>query len=565
MTDDVFSLTDDAAVANADGQKGADVATKEKAKPGRTAEGKSRLAEKAAQHAPKEEATAEPAKKVRGGTKPDQPRKKAAGGRGGAGAKSAAVAFGELPRGTLKTLEPSELTFDPDLQKRTAIFDEYTVEKYRERYEDAQKNPDKYPDPSDVLPPLDAIDTGETVYVWDGFQRGEAATRAGLKTIPVRVSKGTKEDAEFFALRANAQHGLARSSNDCRRAVYSVLDNPLLLERVDAKKEEVGGLVSALAIATGTSRGHVSNCLHQRGLTVRKGKLAKLPNKPDKPTTPATPAKAAPARANDTGAPNGGEPTIKAQPSGSGVGTQTSILDEMDARTDAAVDASKLTGKALIDHLNTLHTAEDHERKMQELRVSVTRVVVEDAAKTAAKLVRQVMALLERDEVAPHLYRESAKLVVPFGTREVETFPEFGSGASVPKITSVTVWPALESVFKTLETVRDVVLAQAQAEPAPAPAEPEGRGETVAETGPAELGTEPTNLPVQVTDPESLNAALDAQPSVNIVNEAGDTEPAKAPIGEAEFNPDFEADKPEPAPKASKYPAKKRPKAKAKK
>jgi hypothetical protein len=159
------------------------------------------------------------------------------------------------------------LTFDEAMQMRVALYDEYTVEKYADRYRDGVK-----------MPPVRAIrstEDGKTLWVYDGFERGEGAKRAGVKELPVIVSDGTYEDAMFYALRANAAHGLARTSEDCRKAVYTAIDNPNLFGRIAASAEKYGGLNRALAAATGTSKGLVSRALNARGLTIAKGKIVK--------------------------------------------------------------------------------------------------------------------------------------------------------------------------------------------------------------------------------------------------------------------------------------------------
>lgn len=70
----------------------------------------------------------------------------------------------------------------------------------------------------DSVPPIDVFQTfAGGLILADGFHRAEAAKSIG--EILATIHKGEKADALEFALKANATHGLKRSSADKRRAV----------------------------------------------------------------------------------------------------------------------------------------------------------------------------------------------------------------------------------------------------------------------------------------------------------------------------------------------------------
>lgn len=337
-------------------------------------------------------------KKGRGGTKSKQ--KKAKSG----GAKPQKVgpvvaSLTELPAGKTEVVELINLMFDPQMQKRMAIFDEFTVEKYKEHYEEAthKKAEDAHaPEPWEALPALRAIDTGEGVIVYDGFQRGEAANRAKLEKMWVIVTPGTRSDAEFYALRANASHGLARSSEDCRRAFFAALDTPDLYARIEAKKDEYGGLNRALAASCGISKGSVSNFLRLRGKTIRGGKIINLP---------------------------------------------TPVVAPAPAQPPALSEAEQST----------------------HIKLTATRILAHEALMLAAKLARVCEGLVARTESGAAFRRAALDEDVPFSLSEDVGTPQIGAqGAGVEVETKIT-WPVLDTVIFVLEKVKEAVAEPAPA------------------------------------------------------------------------------------------------------
>lgn len=388
--------------------------------------------------------TATPAAPKKGGTRPDQKRVKAPGGAGGKGAVLPPVKGGSLtalPAGEATVEEYSGLTFEADMQKRTVIYDEFTVEKYTEIYQEAiaKKAEDATkPEPYDALPPLRAIkiEDGERI-VYDGFQRGEALRRAKLDHCRVIVTPGTREDAEFYALRANAEHGLARSSDDCRKAFFSALDNEAIFARIEVEKDRYGGLNRALAAACGISKGSVSNFLRLKGKTIRGGKIVNLPK-------PAEPAPVAPVdSAEQPGSLFAADPVI-----------------------------GPLTGEALVAHLNSLSAGGGMTEAEQaaHIKATATRLVAHEALMCAAKLARLCESLILRPDSAPTLREAARTSGIPFRVTE-----ELGKTESFGKDTGTVVkheeWPVMQAIIGALEMVKEAVAekpAAAPAEPAPA-------------------------------------------------------------------------------------------------
>ena len=78
----------------------------------------------------------------------------------------------------------------------------------------------------DVFPAITAFFDGTDCWAADGHHRLSAAKAVGLTDILVDVKAGTKADAVWFALGANAAHGLRRKREDVRRAIELALKHP---------------------------------------------------------------------------------------------------------------------------------------------------------------------------------------------------------------------------------------------------------------------------------------------------------------------------------------------------
>jgi hypothetical protein len=64
-------------------------------------------------------------------------------------------------------------------------------------------------------------------WLGDGHHTLAAYRLAGRKTIPARLTSGTKDDAILYAAGANATHGLRRTQDDKRKAVLTLLGHPV--------------------------------------------------------------------------------------------------------------------------------------------------------------------------------------------------------------------------------------------------------------------------------------------------------------------------------------------------
>lgn len=77
-----------------------------------------------------------------------------------------------------------------------------------------------------VFPPLVVFHDGASYWLADGFHRLQAAKELDRTEIAVELHQGSQRDAILYSCGANAQHGLARSNEDKRRAVDRLLTDP---------------------------------------------------------------------------------------------------------------------------------------------------------------------------------------------------------------------------------------------------------------------------------------------------------------------------------------------------
>ncbi len=76
-----------------------------------------------------------------------------------------------------------------------------------------------------ALPPITVYFDGECYWPSDGFHRIAAHKRIGALEIACEIVQGTRRDAVEASCRANATHGLPRTSEDKRRVVQLMLDD----------------------------------------------------------------------------------------------------------------------------------------------------------------------------------------------------------------------------------------------------------------------------------------------------------------------------------------------------
>jgi hypothetical protein len=107
----------------------------------------------------------------------------------------------------------NDLKADTCCQARECM-DERALEEYAEAYRAGEP-----------LPPIEVFEVEAELVIVDGFHRHEAARRAGVLTLAVRiVGKGSMADAEWHALASNQKHGLRRTREDKRSAVRRAIE-----------------------------------------------------------------------------------------------------------------------------------------------------------------------------------------------------------------------------------------------------------------------------------------------------------------------------------------------------
>ena len=74
-----------------------------------------------------------------------------------------------------------------------------------------------------VFPPVRVIFDGVAYWLVDGFHRYHAQRNLGRNEIAVEVSTGVLADAQWQSLTANHTHGLRRTNDDKRKAVFKAL------------------------------------------------------------------------------------------------------------------------------------------------------------------------------------------------------------------------------------------------------------------------------------------------------------------------------------------------------
>src|SRR3954452_4224513 len=114
----------------------------------------------------------------------------------------------------IKTVPLDMIRLDGGTQPRAAI-DESLVAEYAEAMENRVR-----------FPPVVAFTDGADTWLADGFHRWHAGKRAGLMTIATDLRQGSRRDAIFFSVGANAAHGQRRTPEDRRRAVQTLLGDP---------------------------------------------------------------------------------------------------------------------------------------------------------------------------------------------------------------------------------------------------------------------------------------------------------------------------------------------------
>ncbi len=132
---------------------------------------------------------------------------------------------------SIETVRLVEVHRDDDLQSRVST-NEKVVEEYAELLADGATLP----------PPKVVKDEAGMLWPWDGRHTLEAhytrARGSGYHDeylVDVEVQPGTRDDAILLAAGANGTHGLRRSRDDKRRAVFMVLGHAACTEWSDRR------------------------------------------------------------------------------------------------------------------------------------------------------------------------------------------------------------------------------------------------------------------------------------------------------------------------------------------
>ena len=115
-----------------------------------------------------------------------------------------------------------------------------------------------------AMPPIVVFsDGGDEFYLADGHNRVAAARKADLTEIDALIKKGDRRAALWYATAANAQHGLARTNEDKRRAVALILadvewrqlSDALIAEHASVSDRFVGKLRKEQGAESATRKG----------------------------------------------------------------------------------------------------------------------------------------------------------------------------------------------------------------------------------------------------------------------------------------------------------------------
>ena len=136
----------------------------------------------------------------------------------------------------------------------------------------------------DVFPPIEAVFDGEHYWLTDGFHRFTAAEYIGAETITAIVNDGTRRDAEWQCLAANATHGKRRTRADKRRAIERALMDE---EWRKKSNSEIARHLHVSDKTVGTHRARLEAASEIPKVTERQGADGKVYNTSNIGTNPA--------------------------------------------------------------------------------------------------------------------------------------------------------------------------------------------------------------------------------------------------------------------------------------
>jgi hypothetical protein len=151
----------------------------------------------------------------------------------------------------------SSINVDGFTQTRE-FMDHDVVHEYQDAYQSGAK-----------LPPVVLFEDGKTLWVGDGFHRIEAAMGLGLEKIAAEIHTGGRVDALRYALGANANHGLRRTTGDLNQAVVMAWESR---EELGLGKNPSARLIAELVkVSPTTAMKHLRNATGYDPDAVRTG------------------------------------------------------------------------------------------------------------------------------------------------------------------------------------------------------------------------------------------------------------------------------------------------------
>lgn len=232
------------------------------------------------------------------------------------------------------------------------------------------------------FPPVVALFDGEVYWLADGFHRVLAHEKAGLVDVLTEVFSGSKRDALFFAIGANAKHGLNRTNQDKRRAVEFLLKDSTWASNSD----------NWIASVAHVSQPFVSKVRADLAATYNGYKSTERTGKDGRTINTAGIGKARPAAPHVEEAPPPAPPPAPAR---------HPVLDEIDGAADLrALDAAfnRVAVAGLSDD-DSAAAAEAYRRRSSELRAQATPAPVPVAAPATPKA--QAPLFVDTPAVAP--------------------------------------------------------------------------------------------------------------------------------------------------------------------
>jgi len=174
------------------------------------------------------------------------------------------------------TIALDKITINGGTQPRAAI-NQPTVDAYAALSQDGRQ-----------APPVLVYHDGATYWLVDGFHRYHAARKLGAASIAADIRPGTKPEAQYAALGANAAHGLPMNNADKAKAIEIALRL-----RPDLSDRAIAGHIGCThpTVSSHRSRLHSTGKIyHLPTRTGANGKTYASPPPPDMPLDEPRPA-----------------------------------------------------------------------------------------------------------------------------------------------------------------------------------------------------------------------------------------------------------------------------------